>query len=325
MPICWYDLVIGIRCEDAAFVQSHQQSEPGGPSKIKTAGGPRFAPPFLRECTSMSQNHFSAASWIRKAQVLPTQFRLWLLLGVTLQFCACASPSAPPTDSATRSLRPLPTVSAPTIPGVPSRRVSFVTSDSVQLDGWMYGRGRTVVVCSEQYMTGDGIWTGSGIAEQLVARGYAVLAYDFRGVGASSGSPERSLLDVDLRAAITYVRLQGATRVALLGVSMGGTASLNVAGTDPVAAVITLSAPQAFGVTVTNADLITDRAPKLFINSDGDAYAAATARMYRLAVSPKQLHLYPGSAHGIDLFAGVESGDVSQRILNFLAIYAPAD
>ena len=152
-----------------------------------------------------------------------------------------------------------------------------------------------------------------------------VLAYDFRGVGDSSGSPETSLLDIDLRAAISYTRQQGASSVVLLGASMGGTASLRVAGNEPVAAVITLSAPQSFGVTVMDADLMKDRAPKLFVNSQGDTYESATVRMYGLANPPKQIHLYPGSEHGIDLFNGVNASDLSQRILSFLAKYAPPE
>jgi uncharacterized protein len=255
----------------------------------------------------------------------PGWLKLLVVLGLVLQLSACESPAASLTTSATESLPPLPTVSAPTIPGVASRLVHFLTSDSVQLGGWMYGRGRTVVVCSEEYMTGDGIWTGSGIAQRLVAHGYMVLAYDFRGVGDSSGSPQRSLLDIDLRAAISFASQQGATRIVLLGASMGGTASLKVAGTQSVAAVITLSAPQAFGVTVSDGDLKTDRAPVLFVNSEGDTYASATVRMYGFANPPKQIHLYPGSAHGVALFHGANASDLSQRILSFLTKYAPPD
>jgi uncharacterized protein len=251
--------------------------------------------------------------------------RLWVVLGLILQLCACASQSAPPTTSTAESSPPLPTVSAPTIPGVASRLVHFLTSDLVQLGGWMYGRGRSAVVCSEEYMTGDGIWTGSGMAQRLVAQGYVVLAYDFRGVGGSSGSPNRSVLDIDLRAAISFARQQGATRVVLLGASMGGTASLEVAGTEPVAAVVTLSAPQGFGVIVTDADLMTDRAPMLFVNSQVDIYASDTVRMYGLANPPKQIHVYPGSEHGIALFQSANATDLFQRILGFLAKYAPPE
>jgi uncharacterized protein len=106
---------------------------------------------------------------------------------------------------------------------------------------------------------------------------------------------------------------------------MGGTASLKVAGTGPVAAVITRSAPQEFGVSVSDADLSSDRAPTLFVNSEGDTYASDTVRMCGLANPPKQIDLYPGSGHGIALFDGADASDLSQRILGFLTKYAPAD
>jgi hypothetical protein len=75
---------------------------------------------------------------------------------------------------------------------------------------------------------------------------------------------------------------------------MGGTASLKVAGTGPVAAVITRSAPQEFGVSVSDADLSSDRAPTLFVNSEGDTYASDTVRMCGLAIRPSRLTCIPG-------------------------------
>ncbi|MEO6889722.1 MAG: hypothetical protein ABI456_10530, partial [Ktedonobacteraceae bacterium] len=102
------------------------------------------------------------------------------------------------------------------------------------------------------------------------------------------------------------------------------TATLKAAAHEQLAAVITLSAPQDFGVTVSEADLKASNAPKLFINSQGDDYAADTMHMYTLASPPKEIHLYPGSLHGVDIFDSEQGADLMQRLLTFIAHYAPA-
>ena len=104
---------------------------------------------------------------------------------------------------------------------------------------------------------------------------------------------------------------------------MGGTATLKVAASEPVAAVITLSAPQDFGVNVSDTDVKAIHAPKLFVNSQNDTFSSDTMHIYTIASPPKEIHLYSGSAHGTSIFE--ENGDdLTQRILNFVSHYAPA-
>jgi hypothetical protein len=45
--------------------------------------------------------------------------------------------------------------------------------------------------------------------------------------------------------------------------------------------------------------------------------------MAELANDPKEIELYPGSAHGTDLFATSQATAVSERILSFIQAYAP--
>jgi esterase/lipase len=149
-----------------------------------------------------------------------------------------------------------------------------------------------------------------------------VLTYDFRGYGDSQGERAVSMNALDLSAAVNFVRQQGATQVVLLGASMGGTASLKVAASVPVAAVVTLSAPADFGVTVTEQDLQGMGGAKLFINSQFDTYSEDTSSMYAQAQPPKEIQMYKGTAHGTDIFDNYET-DLTWRILNFLEHYAP--
>lgn len=82
-------------------------------------------------------------------------------------------------------------------------------------------------------------------AERFLAAGYAVLVFDYRNFGASTGEP-RQLLSVarqreDWKAAIAYARARPETdadRVALWGSSFGGGHVVAVAAEVPVAAAI---------------------------------------------------------------------------------------
>jgi pimeloyl-ACP methyl ester carboxylesterase len=247
--------------------------------------------------------------------------RVVLLISALFVLAACGSgtPSSPTSAS---TPHPTPT---PTIPVVPSRLVHFSTSDHVQLAGLLFGRGKTGVVCSHELNTTKAIWSQSRIVPLLALRGYMVLAYDFRGNGDSAGQADTTLLGVDLRAAIAFVRQQGATKIVLLGSSMGGTATLKVAASEQIAAVVTLSAPQNFGPGTSDAEVKAIKAAKFFVNSKEDDYANDTMHMYAIASQPKEIKLYPGFLHGTAIFDSEDGNDLTQRILNFVVHNAPAD
>ena len=135
-------------------------------------------------------------------------------------------------------------------------RVSF-TSDGVELDGWHFTgagsafdgpAGRPVVVMAH----GLGGTKDSGLepfAAGLAAAGLDVLAFDYRGFGASGGTPRQRVsmagqLD-DYRAAMAAAaRLPGVdgSRLVLWGVSLsGGHVLAAAAGRDDVAAVVSLT------------------------------------------------------------------------------------
>src|SRR5690349_12508286 len=157
------------------------------------------------------------------------------LLSLLLVLVSCGSQNAPTAQVAT----PEPTVPpVPKTPNIPSRLVSFTTSDHIKLVGLLYGKGTTMVICSHMNESSLADWRESGIPERLAALGYQVLIYNFRGDGDSQGDPDITVLDVDLTAAVNFSHQQGATKIVLMGASMGGTASLNVAMTQKVAAIV---------------------------------------------------------------------------------------
>lgn len=257
--------------------------------------------------------------------------RLLLLVSLLLFLVGCGSgttsqtaPTVTATPGATAT--PTPTVApTPPIPNVPARPVHFTTSDHIRLAGSLYGHGKTLVICSHMLHTTREIWSESGIPQRLAVQGYEVLAYDFRGNGDSEGASDIWSLDVDLRAAVDFARQQGATKIVLMGASMGGTASLKVAAEIPVTAVISLSGPQNFSVSVSDAEIKALGIPKLFMASETDQPFVTDAKhMYTIASAPKEIYIYPGNNHGTDIFGGDNGDDPAQRIFHFLAQYAPA-
>ena len=249
--------------------------------------------------------------------------RVFLLLPALFIFAACGSApvqrqtAVPPTPTVTSrpTLTPIPTL--PNVPGTP---VHFTTQDHVQLAGALYGNGgTTAIICSHEHPGSKADWSDS--APWLAARGFMVLAYDFRGWGESQGQFDASKADRDVFAAIAFVRSQGAKRVILLGASMGADISLIAAAETQVAGVITLSPEYLFGLN--NNEVRAISIPKLFINSVDDGYADDTRQIFQNALPPKELHLYPGSAHGVAIFGTEYGQDLIARIIAFANKYAP--
>ena len=244
---------------------------------------------------------------------------LTALLVMLLSGCGASATGGGPRPTAT----PIPPSPTATV-AVPARAVTFTTPDGVQLAGTLYGSGTTGVALLHQVNGQQVQWMG--FARVLAAHGYLAFTFDFRGRGASEGTPDTAKQDTDLRAAIQFLRGQGVKQIALMGASLGGAVTLRVAATDTsVVAVATLSAVADWTTQPVTDDIIEAiTAPTLFINSKLDPAAGATQHMYDVAAAPKEIHLYEGNEHGVALFGGPNGADLTPRLLTFMATYAPA-
>ena len=213
-----------------------------------------------------------------------------------------------------------------------SRAVSFEASDGVALDGRLFGDGTAGVVLAHMRPADQRSWYA--FARRLADQGYLVLTFDFRGIcpggeaGCSSGELEIPELWRDVVGATDFIRSEGATDVALVGASMGGTASLVAAaqeGTDPEV-VVTLSAPISIEGLVADPTLLQQvSANKLFIAGVGDAAAAGDAEeLYATAPPPKRVEIVPADDHGTDLLTGSRGEEVRRTIETYLAQFVPA-
>jgi uncharacterized protein len=261
-----------------------------------------------------------------------------ILLVLCLTACQVTTAPATPAPEAPRSVVETigPTITAqmpaPSPVLAATRIVTFTTTDGVTLHGTLYGSGTTAVILSTMGAQRQETW--APFARQIAARGYLVLTYNFR-YWVTDTRMQDSLRDKaaeDLRAAAAFAREQGVQRVVLIGASLGALASIKVAGEAQPAAVVVMAAP--FGpfpalpsLQVEQADLQAIAVPKLFINTEHDqgGFTASTQQMFKAAPDPKELQIYPGSAHGTDLFDTDQAAALTQRLIEFVEQNAPAD
>jgi pimeloyl-ACP methyl ester carboxylesterase len=130
-------------------------------------------------------------------------------------------------------------------PSLPHRDLVVRGERGARIRGWLFparGPSRGLVV----YLHGlaDNRGSGVGLAERYVPRGYDVLLYDARAHGASSGNAcTWGVLEKrDLSRLLDAV---GATRVALVGVSMGAGVAIQAAAQDRRVVAVVAAAPFA--------------------------------------------------------------------------------
>jgi alpha-beta hydrolase superfamily lysophospholipase len=203
--------------------------------------------------------------------------------------------------------------------------VTFDTADGTTIGGELYGLGKTAVIFS---MMGNCKPGWSEFAQLTAAQGFLTLTYPWRGCRA--GSQNDALMQKfleDTRAAIAFMRAQGAEKIILVGASLGGCASAKLAVESQASGIVILASPPSISqwdFEIQSADLNTD-IPKLFITAENDntVQADATRDLYDLAAEPKEWQTYPGSAHGTDLFEGENETELQQRILDFILKVSP--
>ncbi len=205
-----------------------------------------------------------------------------------------------------------------------SHTVIFDTEDGANINGELYGAGKTAVIFSVMGNCKPG-WRE--FAQLTAAQGYLALTYQWRGCRAGSVDEEliQKFLE-DTRAAIAFMREQGAEKIILVGASLGGCASAKLAVESRASGIIVLASPPSIAewdFEIQAADLDTD-IPKLFITAENDntVPAEATRALYDLAAEPKDWQTYPGSAHGTDLFDRESGAELQQRILAFIQTIA---
>ncbi len=212
---------------------------------------------------------------------------------------------------------------APLPAPAPARTVSFPTSDGGVVFADAYGEGDRAVVLAHGGRFDKDSWALQ--ARTLAAKGFRVLAIDFRGYGSSKGpgaeDPLAAPLHLDVLAAVRYLHRNGAKSVSVVGGSMGGSAAADAAvRAEPgeIDRLVLLASPGG-------RDPAKLKGRKLFIVGRDDPGPGGKPRLVRIradfekAPEPKELVILDGSAHAQYLFATDQGERLMREILRFLS------
>jgi pimeloyl-ACP methyl ester carboxylesterase len=205
-----------------------------------------------------------------------------------------------------------------------TENITIRTQDGANIAARLYGSGTRGVVLAHGGRFTKEDWAPQ--AEFLAAQGFRVLAFDFRGFGASPAPPslEHSNDDArfDVLAAVRYLRKHGVQTVSVVGASFGGTAAAD-ASADSAPGEIDRVVLLAHGSS-NHPELIKGR--KLFIVSRHDTDGSGTVRLtemredYRKVPPPKRFVILEGSAHAQFLFKTDQGDRLMKVILQFLSV-----
>ena len=221
-----------------------------------------------------------------------------------------------------RALLPILAMLLLPIGSLAQKTVSFPTEDGGLIYADDYGSGARAVVLAHGGRFNKESWEKQARILQLAK--FRVLAIDFRGYGQSRGpgdsNPMGAPLQLDVLAAVRYLRKTGATSVSVVGGSMGGSA----AGDASIASrpgeidriVMLGAAPDG------PADQL--KSASLFIvardDTSGDSLRLPGIQaQYKKAPQPKELIVLDGSAHAQYLFQTDQADRVMREILRFLS------
>jgi pimeloyl-ACP methyl ester carboxylesterase len=206
---------------------------------------------------------------------------------------------------------------------VSAQSITFTATEGATLSGTLYGRGSRAVILSNEGNNASAPWRP--VAQMLAAKGYLVLSYGYEPTDAAfTGLAAHAL--ADLRAAVAFLGTRSVTRTVLIGASLGALVSLKAASTLRCDGLAAISSPIGYqDVQLSDADVSRLAMPKLFVTSlDNQPFAGDTLHLFDVSPEPKDKLVYPGDAHGTELFVGVTGADLLPALLRFVQRVAPA-
>src|SRR5262245_4309387 len=149
----------------------------------------------------------------------------------------------------------------------------FHTPDGLVLRGQRQGDGAGWIVLVHDEGEDLDVW--GQLSGALARNGFTALSFDLRGHGASDDPWDPAKAALDVLAAISFARSEGAGPIGLVGSGAGAGACLEAAAVREMAALVAISAHAAPPV-VEAAQMV--RCPKLFIVGSWDDAARRNAQ-----------------------------------------------
>jgi dienelactone hydrolase len=245
---------------------------------------------------------------ISRAILLGMGRRLWIVAALAAVLAGCGGSGHPGAPAAATT-----TVTGCSGAGHGWRPLA-VRAGGQALDAATLGTGDVGVVFANESGNNPCPWVP--FADALARRGERVAVFSY---GAGAG-------DAQLLAVARALRGAGASRLALVGGSVGGRAVIQAAAHNPafVTAAISLSAERSVAALP---EILPDarriRVPSLYIGSRGDGYTSfgsETRDFHR--VTPARVNrmlLVPGGDHGVDLLSDSHGARVRAAIVAFVA------
>ena len=177
------------------------------------------------------------------------------------------------------------------------------------------------VVLAHSFVQGQSQTGLHPLAQELARNGITALAFDFQGRGLTGDQQRYEQVHTDVKAAIDYLTGLGHERIGSLGVGLGGFGSAK--NGLALSALVTISIPLVVSnrLGVDEADLSLPY-PKLFISADQDfanrlPFAQYARDLYAMAAEPKQVKIYSGTYHSMDLFQSEHGPELNTLIIDF--------
>lgn len=255
---------------------------------------------------------------------LPRRPGVWaLLLCALLMLSACSGqPTGRTSTMPTATPTATPASPTPTLV-VATRAVHIPTDTGAMLIGTLYGHGKTAIIFANQTDSYQEAW--KPLAQSFAAKGYMTLTFEYQGLHGSEGDRYASAYAENVVSAVKFAKTQGATRIALIGASIGGLAVVAAAARTNALALVSASAPTEWsGIGTADDFLQTLLIPKLFVAADRDDSADSVRHLYAVALQPKQLQMYTGAEHGVELLDQSDDGPFNHLVLTFIQTNAPA-
>jgi uncharacterized protein len=205
-------------------------------------------------------------------------------------------------------------------PGLVFEDAWFQAADATRLHGWFVPCDHPRAVALFAHGNGGNITHRADLLLQLHRLGVAVLAFDYRGYGRSSGSPTEAGVLADARAARAWLAQRSGipeSEIVLMGESLGGAVAVQLAAEAPARGLVLentfTSAPDVAAVHYAwlpvkqlmrtrfdSAALIGKyHGPLLQVHGDADTIVpfALGRKLFDAANEPKQFVVIPGGDH----------------------------